>query len=60
MFTKSAVSPFNSTPGFHRIVKIWYWAIDMICLENSKNVAYLGGWCDQGKLLLSAQMRGPL
>ena len=31
---------------------------DRICLENSKNVAYLGDRCDQGKLLLSAQMGG--
>ena len=28
---------------------------DMVCLENSKNVAYLAGRCDQGKSLLSAQ-----
>ena len=31
---------------------------DLICLENSKNVTYLGGRCEQGKLLLSAQMGG--
>ena len=37
-----------------RISPHWYWGLvlsDMICLENSKNVAYLGGWCDKIKLL---------
>ena len=59
IFTKSTVSPFNFTPGFHcdRIAKVWYWSIDMICLENAKNVADLGGRCDQVKLLLSSQMQ---
>ena len=44
IFTKSNVSPFNFTPGFHRIAKVWYWAIDMICLENCHNVGMLLIW----------------